>query len=510
MSIFARALGAILILLGSISGGASAQTAPERYGGEAQIGTEPAFPLHVELRRSGETVAGTISTPGANFELVEAHGTDAIAGRFRGDGGSGAMSLRIEGDHLTGTFDLEGQPGRIDARRTPLDAAAFFRPPEQRLDLTAAQWTADLDRLVEILTREHGSPFHRISREAFEREVARVRAAIPRLDGVSLALEFRRLGALIGDGHTSVALPRGRPRFPVETWWFEDGLRAIALPARHRALLGARLVAVNGVPIRQVTDRLRTYVGQGETEWAYRSSAPYLLNHPDLLAAAGLGAVPGLSFTFQSANGRRQEVILTATADTAGQAILGGGVPLWQRNEERQFWTETLADGSVYVNWRGYDGLAANGAELLRALEARHPRRLIVDLRDSGGGDYNIGRAFIEQIRSRPWLNRRGVLYVLVGRTTFSAAMTNVVDFKRTTEAILVGEPAGAAPNNWQEVRNFYLPNSGLRVGVSTRYYEFLPGQDAVRPYRAAPPQPSDWGSPLDAAVRDILAQPVP
>ena len=87
--------------------------------------------------------------------------------------------------------------------------------------------------------------------------------------------------------------------------------------------------------------------------------------------------------------------------------------------------------------------------------------------------------------------------------------MTNAVDFKHTTEATLVGEPAGAAPNNWQEVRQSHLPNSGLRVSVSTRYYEFLPGEPEVLPDRHVSPEPSDWGSPKDAGVRFVLAQPV-
>src|SRR5690606_29622953 len=113
------------------------------------------------------------------------------------------------------------------------------------------------------------------------------------------------------------------------------------------------------------------------------------------------------------------------------QVTLGGGAPLWQRNEKQGFWSERLADGSLYVNWRSYDGLADGGAALLESLDADHPRRLIVDLRDNDGGDYTVGRAFIDEIASRPWLNRRGVLYVMIGRETFSAAMTNAVDFKQ-------------------------------------------------------------------------------
>jgi hypothetical protein len=40
-----------------------------------------------------------------------------------------------------------------------------------------------LDRLVEVLTREHASPFHRIQPEEFEREVVQIRASMRELDG---------------------------------------------------------------------------------------------------------------------------------------------------------------------------------------------------------------------------------------------------------------------------------------------------------------------------------------
>ena len=100
------------------------------------------------------------------------------------------------------------------------------------------------------------------------------------------------------------------------------------------------------------------------------------------------------------------------------------------------------------------------------------------------------------------------VLYVLIGRKTFSAAMTNAIDFAKSTEATLVGEPAGAAPNNWQEARRFNLPHSGLEVSVATRYYEFLTGKTELIPERVIEPGPGDWGDELDAAVRWILQQP--
>lgn len=487
----------------------TAHASPERFAGEATMGAQPSFPIHIELLRSGEAVTGTVSIAMGNFELVDAQGDDTIVGGFEGAGGSGALTLRIDGDALTGAFDLAGQAGTITATRTSEDAAAFFRPPEERLDLTADEWLEDLDRLVEILTQEHASPFHAVSSEQFEREAARVRAAIPERDGVGVALEFRKLAALIGDGHTVVNLPHGRPRLPTAFFMFEDGLRVVKTSAANEDLLGARLVSVNGVPVDRVIERLNAYIPAHETEWFLRAELPGLLGNPDLLRVIGSGDETSFVFTFETTDGQ-QRLTLTDAEPGEEQATLGGGAPLWQRNEKQGFWSERLADGSLYVNWRSYDGLADGGAALLESLDADHPRRLLVDLRDNDGGDYTVGRAFIDEIASRPWLNRRGVLYVMIGRETFSAAMTNAVDFKQKTEATLVGEPAGAAPNNWQEVRRFNLPNSALTVGVSTRYHEFLPGQPELRPDHLISPVPQDWGNAHDAGAAFVLEQPVP
>jgi hypothetical protein len=500
-------------MLSTASGGtAVAQDAPaaaaERFVGEAEVGSQSPLPVHLELRRSGDDVTGTISIPVGRFEVIEAQGGGTIAGRFRGNGGSGTLILRVDGDVLTGVFDLEGQPGVITARRTPQSAEAFFRPPEQNLNLTSAQWLEDLDRLVQILTREHAMPFHRVSREQFEHEVAQVRTSISKLDGVAIALEFRKLFALIGDGHTSVMLPQGKPHLPTEFYWFEDGLRVVGVSAPNQSLLGAKLLAIDDVPAADIVKRIRAFITQGETQWFYRASVPDLMKHTNILSAAGVGAGPIFAFTLETMDGMRKRVDIATTADAGKLFTLDDGTPLWQRNEAQGFWSERLVDGSIYVNWRSYDGLADHGAALLRSLDSEHPRRLIIDLRDNDGGDYNVGRTFIEEIRSRPWLNQRGVLYVMIGRKTFSAAMTNAIDFKHTTEAILVGEPAGAAPNNWQEARRFNLPNSGLGVSVSTRYFEFLPGKSEVVPDRHVVPEPSDWGSPQDAGVRFVLAEP--
>lgn len=70
--------------------------------------------------------------------------------------------------------------------------------------------------------------------------------------------------------------------------------------------------------------------------------------------------------------------------------------------------------------------------------------------------------------------------------------MTNITDFRRETEAILVGEPTGAHPNGYQENHLFTLPHSNLRVSCLMLRYRFQPRSetDAVFPDQRIDP---DW-----------------
>lgn len=476
----------------------------EYYGGEAQVGSEPAIPVHLEIRRTGQGIEGIVRSHDVQFSLDEAQGSEVVTATLGGPGG-GPVSLTFTGDEVRGQFELGGQPGTLHARRTPRNADDFFRPPTQKLDLSPGEWREDLDRLAEILTTRHGSPFRRTSRSDFERQVERVRTALPRLSGPQAALEFRKLAALIGDGHTTVAAATGRPFYPLEMYWFEDGIRAVAIAQEHQELLGAKLTQVAGIPIAEVIRRLRPFAAQGESAWSYRYLAPFLIAEHDVLSNAGIGTGQSRIFTFELMDGNIRQIRLEASSERVKRAILGGERPLWRRSPAEPFPVTRLSDGSLYVNWRTYDELPQRGAALADEIETQRPRRLIVDLRDSGGGDFNVGREFVRLLASKPWLNRPDRLFVLTGRRTFSAAMTNAADFRKMTQATLIGEPPGAAPNNWQEVRSFHLPNSGLQVGVSTLYYEFLPGEEAVRPDIFIPPAPSDWGSERDSAVRYIM-----
>jgi C-terminal processing protease CtpA/Prc len=77
-------------------------------------------------------------------------------------------------------------------------------------------------------------------------------------------------------------------------------------------------------------------------------------------------------------------------------------------------------------------------------------------------------------------LNQKGKLFVIIGRQTFSSAVSNAVLFKFNSNCVLVGEPTGGKPNSYGEVSLFTLPNSGIGVQYSTKFIQVLSNEDPI------------------------------
>ena len=98
--------------------------------------------------------------------------------------------------------------------------------------------------------------------------------------------------------------------------------------------------------------------------------------------------------------------------------------------------------------------------------------RLVVDLRYNPGGDDRTYRSLLLVLTTNPALSRRGSLLVLIGRQTFSAAVLLATELDKQTNAVFIGEPTGGSPNLYANPRPLQLPNSGIVVQVSSKYFE--------------------------------------
>jgi hypothetical protein len=452
------------------------------YEGTAATSTHGDLSVSLNLRHDGKAFSGSMQTPLGEFPVA--------GGRFTTEGieitvhsydDEGTITATLDGGALTGSFAGFGATARLALKRT-----GPFRPPVEvrpSLALSADDWRSDLRLLARELPERHKSAFHRVTREQFEAAVAELDRSLPSLSGIEVVLGLSRLVAMIGDGHTGLGWGGLSPRLPIRLHWFGDELRVTHAAASARRALGARVVAIGGVPVRKLYERARAYIAQGESESFVLEQSASRLTYPALLRA--LGAAPDAAradLALEADGGRRFSLALRGTGPDEPATWLDARarVPLAERRPGEEVWfTYLRPQQTVYLNFSDYPrrpAFAAFARAFFAFLDAHDVRRVVMDLRANGGGDLTRGRDFIvSNFKKREARFPRGTLFVLVGRVTFSAGMSNAADLRNELKAVLVGEPTGGRPNAYTENRAFTLPKSGLTVGYSTQYYQLAP-----------------------------------
>jgi hypothetical protein len=109
---------------------------------------------------------------------------------------------------------------------------------------------------------------------------------------------------------------------------------------------------------------------------------------------------------------------------------------------------------------------------LFKFINENEVERLVIDLRRNSGGNNFLNRPILHGLIRNDKINRRGKLFVIIGRQTFSAAMNAAAEIERHTNAIFVGEPTGSSPNFVGESVGFSLPYSKMQGSISDLYWQ--------------------------------------
>lgn len=357
----------------------------------------------------------------------------------------------------------------------------FSRAQSQKVNdsLTTAQWKEDISYFKERMVRKHKNAFHHVSKEEFDSDVERLYNDASSLKDYQIIVRLLQITAKIGDGHTAVHLPETFKRYPIALNWFEDKLIVNAATAEYKAALGTWVSRIGDLSLEEVNKKMASVLSQDENKWFDMNTGAAYITIPEILVT--LGIVPDLdhaSFTFLDSSNKeiKMDIIPIQRGPNIPWVSASKSVPLFRQNLNDPFWFTYLEDiQAVYLNFKKYDELARNADKLFDFMKEKNATRLIVDLRFNGGGDFLKGRRLlINRIKENEIVNQKGNLFVITGRRTFSAAMVNSIDFKKETNAIILGEPPGERPNSYSENDEMKLPNSGLVVSYSTRYYKFL------------------------------------
>ena len=368
----------------------------------------------------------------------------------------------------------------------------------------------DLEMLAALPTVDRS--FTPEARARFARAIASLRERASTLDDAGFFLGVAKAVALSGNAHTNVDLVSWREKLaavPLRFAWFPEGLYVIRARTAEATLLGARILAIDGIAPERLEQEARAYFA-GTREYVHSVSHVLLESPAALHALHPEASADRLALRVRDASGAERDVEVAAVAAASAPRAVKPGrlrspVPLaderpgeWRallearpvpaslRGPGHVTYATRLDAGTLYLHlWQVRDEPRERiAARIARALgsEADPPwRRIVLDLRFDAGGDYPTVYASMRALPRR--LAPDGRLLILTDETTFSAAIITAVLAKHFVgaRATVVGSPPGDRLAFWAEGTPARLPNSGIRIGVSTGYHDWAHGCRELR-----------------------------
>jgi hypothetical protein len=390
--------------------------------------------------------------------------------------------------------------------------------------LSAEAWREDLHFMIERMEARHPDLFWRVDEADFRARVSALDAAIPALTDDQIKLELAGL-VTIADAHSHLSIYQsavGFQVYPLQVYFFSDGL--FVVDAANAVLIGAQVTDINGHSVEDVYNRVAPYVTHDNAD-GIRHLAPAFLVSPQVLVALGITDdvnVPQFGMRFPDGAQRVVDFAPVAPMDFWWAEWLMTHLPqrpqplYLTRHIDTNFWFTLLEDSkTLYIQ---YNWIAASNAdgESMRAfagrletfIEDNNFDRVVLDLRHNAGGN-NMTYGPLLNLLQNERIDQPGCFYVLIGRRTFSAAMNLLTDLEQRTQARFVGEPTGETPNMYGDPSMFTLPNSGIEVAISSRFWNRSPGdtRDRVEPHLRVDLSSADYFAGRDVVLDAVIQE---
>lgn len=371
-------------------------------------------------------------------------------------------------------------------------------------DTLSAKIVADIAQVrTQFLDKDRA--FSPAARKAAESRLAELEKNAADLSQVRFDLALAQIAALADNGHTlAAAASRSRryERADLRLVPFGEDFHVLRVKAENKDLLGARLTAIDGVPVEKLRELGRSLSG-GVPAWRDRN-VPYFLESPPQLRALGVGqgdAAPEYSFVTREGRTLKR----TFTVSPPGADRVGGNATRWMfpvlAPLEDRAWRTLMAEARApwalqepvrRFRWRHDEALNAlildmrqssNAqtekladyfAAVDKAVAAHAPRHLVLDLRMNGGGDLTTTRDFAERL---PKLVT-GKIYALTSPWTFSAAISTLGYLKQAApdRVVIVGEAVGDRLEFFAEGRPVTLTHSKEVLLPATERHDYRTG----------------------------------
>lgn len=364
---------------------------------------------------------------------------------------------------------------------------------------------------------------------AFTQEIQNLLLQIPQKQDVEILFGLQKAVALLGDLHTGIRVETDA-YFPLLTEPLEAdgelGLYVTFLPGAYGEGIGARLTAVNGVPVGEIVDALRPALSL-ENEYDIESQL-FHFNHRfrfsqlQTLQMAGVVAPDAqeADFTLLTRDGVEMTVRLSATdwnrlydcePIVKNFAFLGLGI--YQQYEKNYYWEAWPEDSALYIRFNrmmedASYRMETMARELYGQMEAAPgTEKLIVDFRGNPGG-------YVEEFYKsvvpflRDYADRQ--IYVLIDSASTSGAVEAPAIVCQAVDGItLVGTPTAQSPQFFASAMNAATPNYKLNFSISKMHFNCWEGfeGDALMPDITIRQTLEDYMNGVDTVLEFVKAR---
>ena len=400
-------------------------------------------------------------------------------------------------------------------QRAALTAAFFLcLPASVSASMAAAEWQADLQYLASHLKSTHPNLFFHVSAQDFNAAVDDLNQRIPQLSDDQVKVGLMKLAAMVGDAHTSVLSPF--LPLPIRFRWFSDGLFVNAAAPEYSRALGAKVIEIGDLPVDEAYGIVSSVISHENDNWVREVSETYLATS-EILASLGVSSGPGpVRYLLQDISGAQFEMLVAPSSSNLlwPPDSTNGSVPLWRQNSNLNYWFQYLpTTQAIYLAYnRCQDMPGASFAaflnQVLAFMRQQPVNRIIVDLRNNTGGDSRVFQPMLDALAGDAAMSRK--VTAIIGRATISSGIMAAAPLSYQFGIPLIGEPTGGDPNSYGNNSMFNLPNSGLNVSCSTRYYTIYPGNsgNTILPDVPVPMSSADYFARYDPFLAAALAQP--
>lgn len=398
--------------------------------------------------------------------------------------------------------------------------------------------------VLNTIKKRHPKPYRHFTESEWNKKASDIIGRADELSENEYLVELISLVGMAADVHTS-AFPIGnillQDSYSLRPWKFSDGIYIRAASKNYSHLIGAKVIALNSVPIKKAWDIIINKFPKENESMTTNWAANYM-QFPVILNVLGLGeSETGGSWTFLMPNGKNETIFLKADEHIGYSSVINTSraidapegwiqghdnlseTPLWLKNVTDNYWYDIINENKAiffqmniprYNRQKPWDKFLD---EMFKTINENNDiERLIIDLRHHKGGYDYMAKALVRNILLSPKIDRPGGLYIITNRVTQSSGLAFIGWMEMATYPIIVGEPAGAHPllknGAWGNHRAINLPGTTITFRVSTHNENMTDAIDDR--HIVAPDIPitmtyDDYESGKDSALEAALYFPI-